>query len=425
MSEGNWYNGFSPKERNDKLKVMKGLIRRKELAPAAGPCALCGDPEVPVEYHGEDYGKPYLWMPPALLALCRHCHRDKLHKRFTRHSAWQVFVAHVQRGGYARDLKDPVIKKELDQCKSLAEKGQPFSLRALRPYDRIVGSEWFANISIDPESLNDISSRPLRTASTSRLSAGIAREAMDGAGNIIGPATAFKESLPQASALFQMSPRQWGYRGDPYLWKEIKERLVGVACPATQAGLKVIVMVQFEELTGFQVSHQEDIYIKRLSHGGMSSGMVCTEFWRESAIPLLCSRMENASFAIEITKGQYMQAICAAGVLTAKSIELLRQLYEDILWQSTALRLAETLGYAGVAPVNSLIGNLGKRIASHLHLILPERKNKRPGWWQIVACGEERAEGFTWQLRIELIDALIEIGVLQVSESSLYQRRYI
>jgi hypothetical protein len=49
-------------------------------------------------------------------------------------------------------------------------------------------------------------------------------------------------------------------------------------------------------------------------------------------------------------------------------------------------------------------------IHCHLHLILPERKNKRPGWWQIVACGEERSEGFTWQLRIELIDALIEIG---------------
>lgn len=425
MSEGNWYNGFSPKERNDKLKVMNRLIRLKELAPAAGPCALCADPEALVEYHGEDYGMPYLWTPPALLVLCRHCHRDKLHKRFTRHLSWKVFVAHVQRGGYARDLKDPVIKKELDQCKSLAEKGQSFSLRALRPYERIVGSEWFANISIDPESLNDIASRPLRTESTSKLSAGITREPIDGVGNTFGQATTFKESLTQASALFQMSPRQWGYRGDPYLWREIKERLVGVACPATQADLKVIVLARFEELTGFQVSHPEDIYIERFSHGGMSNGMVCTEYWRESAIPLLCSRMENASFAIEITKDQYIQALCAAGVLTAKSIELLRQLYEGIDWQSTAPRLAEMLGYAGVAPVNSLIGNLGKRIASHLNLILPERKNKRPGWWQIVACGEERSEGFTWQLRIELIDALIEIGVLKVSESSLYQRRYI
>lgn len=425
MSEGNWYNGFSPKERNDKLKVMNRLIRLKELAPAAGPCALCADPEALVEYHGEDYGMPYLWTPPALVALCRHCHRDKLHKRFIRQSAWQVFVAHVRRGGYARELKDPVIKKELDQCKSLAEKGQPFSLSTLRSYERIVGSEWFANISIDPDSLNDIASRPLRTQSTSSLSAGIAHEAIDGPGNKIGQATTFKESPTQTSALFQMSPRQWGYRGDPHLWREIKERLVGVTCPATPADLKVIVLAQFEELTGFQVSHPEDICIERFSRDGMSSGMICAEFWRDSAIPLLCSRMENSSFAIEITKDQYMQALCAAGVLTAKSIELLRQLYEDILWQSTAPRLAETLGYAGVAPVNSLIGNLGKRIASHLNLILPARKNKRPGWWQIVACGEERSAGFTWQLRIELIDALIEVGVLQVSESSLYQRRYI
>ncbi|MNG21529.1 hypothetical protein D3C84_1059080 [compost metagenome] len=107
---------------------------------------------------------------------------------------------------------------------------------------------------------------------------------------------------------------------------EIKERLVGVACPPTQAGLKAIVIAQFEKLTGFQVAHQEDIYIERFSHGGMSNGMVCTRFWRESAIPLLCSRIENASFSIEITKGQYLQALRAAGVLTTKSIELLRHL---------------------------------------------------------------------------------------------------
>ena len=82
MDEKGWYNGYAWNERNAKLRAMKRLVASKELAPAIGPCQLCGNPDVPVEYHDEDYCKPYIWGPPALFALCRNCHRDKLHKRW-------------------------------------------------------------------------------------------------------------------------------------------------------------------------------------------------------------------------------------------------------------------------------------------------------------------------------------------------------
>ena len=59
--KGSWYNGFSPKERNKKLKISKQLVAKGCLLAAQGPCALCGDPDVPVEYHDEDYGEPFLW----------------------------------------------------------------------------------------------------------------------------------------------------------------------------------------------------------------------------------------------------------------------------------------------------------------------------------------------------------------------------
>jgi hypothetical protein len=65
MAEGTWYNGYNPRERNDKLKAMKRALSRGELLPAQGPCALCNDPEVPVEYHDEDYGEPFLWHGPS------------------------------------------------------------------------------------------------------------------------------------------------------------------------------------------------------------------------------------------------------------------------------------------------------------------------------------------------------------------------
>lgn len=160
MAEGSWYNGYSPKERDVKFKVLKRLVAKGELSPASGPCMLCGDPDVPVEYHDEDYGEPFIWEPPALLCLCRHCHRDKLHNRFWRHSAWHTFIAHVRRGGYARDLKDPKIKKELEAARAAIERGESMSLSALRPYTRTAGDEWFATLRMDPGSLSDPTARP-------------------------------------------------------------------------------------------------------------------------------------------------------------------------------------------------------------------------------------------------------------------------
>lgn len=160
MAEGSWYNGYKPSERDFKFKVMKARIAKSELSPATGPCMLCGDPDVAVEYHDEDYGEPFIWGPPAMLSLCRHCHRDKLHKRFWRHSAWQAYVAHIRRGGYARDLKDPTVKKELVACRTAIERGETPKLRALRPYSGTAGKKWFANLRMDPASLSDRSARP-------------------------------------------------------------------------------------------------------------------------------------------------------------------------------------------------------------------------------------------------------------------------
>ena len=160
MAEGTWYNGYSPKERDAKFKALKHLELNGTLPPASGPCMLCSDPEVAVEYHDEDYGEPFLWAPPALLTLCRHCHRDKLHKRFGRPAQWKAYVAHVRRGGYARDLKDSAIKAEFQACQIAFEKGETFTLRPMRSYLPPVGKEWFANIRMDVESLSDPSARP-------------------------------------------------------------------------------------------------------------------------------------------------------------------------------------------------------------------------------------------------------------------------
>ena len=95
-------------------------------------------------------------------------------------------------------------------------------------------------------------------------------------------------------------------------------------------------------------------------------------------------------------------------------------LYDAPNCEATAPQLAQMLGYNAFPPVNVLIGNLGKRIAKHLNLDLPEREHNSPGWWQVVAHGDQRPEGFTWGLRNELLDALVELGMLLDAETKLY-----
>jgi hypothetical protein len=166
---GNYYNGYSWKEREDNLKEMDRLIKKGgpgDPPPAKGPCAICGDtdPKAEFEYHSEDYSLPCIWVEPATYVLCRSCHRYKLHQRFARPIAWQAFLAHIRRGGYARDLKDPDIKEEVDAySKALKNGNKPDDIPALKtisPYKRTIGEEWFARLRLDSESLTDPKARP-------------------------------------------------------------------------------------------------------------------------------------------------------------------------------------------------------------------------------------------------------------------------
>lgn len=159
-NDSGWYNGYKWSEREEKLKELMRQIALGNVQPATGPCRLCNDPDGPVEYHDEDYSKPYEWGPTVLFALCKECHRNKLHARFSRPFAWKAFVAHVRRGGYSRDLKDDTIKREVATCQEAIERGDNMPLRSLRTYVHVIEQEWFANLRLDRESRTDPKARP-------------------------------------------------------------------------------------------------------------------------------------------------------------------------------------------------------------------------------------------------------------------------
>ena len=150
-----WYNGYSPEQRHAKSQFRKKQQRTgKVFTYPPGPCSMCADPAVDTEPHSEDYSTPYSWEEPAVYSLCRTCHRNKLHKRFSSPYAWKTWQAHIRRGGRSTDLSDPVVITELRRFQKLLEAGAPITLKQLRPR-KIDEKPWWEKLTLDPTSLTD------------------------------------------------------------------------------------------------------------------------------------------------------------------------------------------------------------------------------------------------------------------------------
>lgn len=112
----------------------------------------------------------------------------------------------------------------------------------------------------------------------------------------IGHTFRFRQTRPTDMArlriaeLFEREPSRWGGRGDPYLWQEMAGQLADAPWPASAAALERLLGETFERLSGHPLEYDALIYLARHAHGGMSSGMVSPEFWRETAIPELLDR---------------------------------------------------------------------------------------------------------------------------------------
>ena len=89
------------------------------------------------------------------------------------------------------------------------------------------------------------------------------------------------------AVLFETKPLQWSLRGDPSLWKEIVETIGELPLSDTETQLMELLNSTFDRLVGYPLTHQEDVYIERYAHGGISSGYVCLKFWREKLLPML------------------------------------------------------------------------------------------------------------------------------------------
>ncbi|MFE1829095.1 hypothetical protein [Streptomyces yangpuensis] len=91
--------------------------------------------------------------------------------------------------------------------------------------------------------------------------------------------------------LFDPEPSPWGLRGDPHVWRALRDHLAGKEVPASVDEVLSLLRESFSLLVGLDVGHpMSSVYREQYAHGGMSSGMVCLDTWRDRLMPLLAER---------------------------------------------------------------------------------------------------------------------------------------
>ena len=90
--------------------------------------------------------------------------------------------------------------------------------------------------------------------------------------------------------IFEEEPIQWGLRGDPFLWRELKERFTEIELPDTPEQLLEFLEKEYEASTGHSISYKKTFAVERFRSHGMSSGGINPEFWIKKGFPLLVSR---------------------------------------------------------------------------------------------------------------------------------------
>lgn len=93
-----------------------------------------------------------------------------------------------------------------------------------------------------------------------------------------------------AAKYFEHSPEQWGLRGDPFLWDEMKISFEKINLPVSSREFDRLLHKFFKQLTGEKPEKGKTIFIERYNDSGMSGGFVSCDFWLEKGFPLIIKR---------------------------------------------------------------------------------------------------------------------------------------
>jgi hypothetical protein len=97
----------------------------------------------------------------------------------------------------------------------------------------------------------------------------------------------------QIREIFIRKPKQWGLRGDQYLWDDLDQHFTTYSLLLDEAAFLNEMKRYLDHLAETNPRDQDTVYISQYDHGGMSSGCISLSFWENIATPLLIKRLSR------------------------------------------------------------------------------------------------------------------------------------
>lgn len=119
----------------------------------------------------------------------------------------------------------------------------------------------------------------------------------------------------------------------------------------------------------------------------------------------------------ELSTAQWSEILSRQELTNEFDLSIFQALYSFEGNKAYASQLGFLLGYKGKsphAPLNSEIGRLAKRIATHYDIQFTERSSRKYKYWDLFFNGWEEGKYFVWQLRPELVQALEDLELTGV-----------
>ena len=100
--------------------------------------------------------------------------------------------------------------------------------------------------------------------------------------------------MKDMSELFDPEPPQWGLRGDPFVWRSLREQFSGTYLPPSAGEVESMLYAAFNRLVAVDLATELESSVYRAEFcyddDGASSGYVSMEIWRAVLMPLLVER---------------------------------------------------------------------------------------------------------------------------------------
>lgn len=98
--------------------------------------------------------------------------------------------------------------------------------------------------------------------------------------------------------IFKNKPGQWGLRGDPYMWEELKNSFSGFNKNLNQTEFDEELENRFNRIIEQKGNRaiKEVVWFESFPQFGMSGGVISLKWWREIGLPLIKNKYKEFNY---------------------------------------------------------------------------------------------------------------------------------